>query len=134
VGLLVAVSAACAGEPALLVPARDGMGGASTQPSLLVGTWETVLLIQVESPPDLQTWTTVWRFHADATCGFTRTVRSLVEGVDRVTERPCTWSSANFRVHVTWTDDAGGTAVLPFEFPSLDRDRLLLEGIEYRRR
>jgi hypothetical protein len=135
VGLLLPLMAGCTGEPpTLLDPEQPRMTGTAWQPSLLVGEWETTWLVSVPSPPDLQTWTTVWVFRPDSTCHFRRTVRSLVEGVDRVTARPCSWTAANFQVRVRWTDHTGGTAILPYEFPFLDRNRLVLEGTEFRRR
>lgn len=121
----------CAGERSLFAPA-DGPGAASgpgLDPSL-IGTWQVVLL--VDAGPDLQTWTTTWRFDRDGTCGFTRTIRSALEGVDRTTIRPCRWTSANARVTVTYTTD-NTTSQLPYSFAGFDPNRLVLEGVEYAR-
>jgi hypothetical protein len=96
-----------------------------------VGQWETILLVDV--PGDSQTWTTTWLFQADQTCRFTRSILSIVEGLPRVTLRPCTWRTANATVLVSYTEPAGTSSVLPYDFVAFDPDRLLLEGIEYRR-
>lgn len=90
-----------------------------------------MLLIDVAG--DLQTWATTWSFRIDNTCRFSRSVLSLVEGVPRVTLRPCTWRTANAIIQVTYTDTQTGTSQLPYQFISFNPDRLQLEGVEYRR-
>lgn len=97
-----------------------------------MGDWEVVILISAGG--DLQTWTTVWSFRADGTCQYRQSVYSVLEDLERVTVRPCTWSAANARITVIFTDEAGGSVVMPYAFPFLDGMRLVLEGIEYRRR
>lgn len=123
----------CGGERNLFAP-HDGQtatGGRASGDARLVGEWETVLLVDV--PGDSQTWTTTWLFRGDLTCRFTRSILSVAEGTPRITVRPCTWRTANATVLVTYTDPAGTGSVLPYDFASFDPDRLLLEGIEYRR-
>jgi len=124
---------ACEGQP------RDPFGlggdtdrpsGRSSSPSPVVGTWNVVLVISVDS--DLQQWTTTWRFGSDRTCDFTRVTLSLVEGISRTVERSCTYVDRGGTLEVSYTD---GTApsTLPYEIPAFSTDRLILEGVEYER-
>lgn len=132
VGLgLLLVMAACGGERSLFAPDHQpaGSGTPGRDPAVL-GTWQVVLLISVET--DLQTWTTTWRFETDGTCRFSRVIRSALEGQDRITVRPCNWRTANATITVTYTEDAT-TALLPYRFAALDPNRLVLEGVEYSR-
>jgi hypothetical protein len=105
--------------------ASDGGGGVSA----LVGTWQTVLVIEV--PGDLQTWTTTWRFDADGTCRQTLVTESLAEGFPRTTERACTWTTSSGEVAISFV--GGGTQTLDFSFAAFDPDRLVLDGFEYQR-
>lgn len=75
--------------------------------------------------------TTTWRFDADGTCHFTRESLSAVEGIPRIVELPCVWSTANGRVQVTF--DPGGSDEFPYERPAGDPNRLVLDDIEYLR-
>ena len=131
--LLGALTAACTAEPGQLYgPGRTpGQSGSVSHPSVLVGHWETILVVNVQG--DIQTWTTVWTFRADGTCRFEQTIASVAEDQDRITVRPCTWSAANLQITVLYTDEEGGSVVMAYSFPFLDGERLLLEGIEYRR-
>jgi hypothetical protein len=132
VGLgMLLLTVACGGERSLFAPDyQPGGSGRPVRDPAVVGTWQAVLLISVET--DLQTWTTTWRFDADGRCLFTRVVRSVLEGVDRTTALACTWRTANASIAVTYTDWAT-TAELPYTFASSDPDRLVLEGVEYSR-
>ena len=129
-GMLL-VTVACGGERSLFAPEHDpaGSGGPARDPAV-VGTWEVVLLISVET--DLQTWTTTWQFNGDGSCRFSRVVRSVLEDQDRVTVRPCSWRTANITITVTYTDDAT-MVLLPYRFAAFDPNRLVLEGVEYAR-
>jgi hypothetical protein len=131
--LLLGLSGACGGERSLFAPVDrvTGTGGRDSGDARLVGEWETILLVDV--PGDRQTWTTTWVFRDDLTCRFTRSILSIAEGVPRVTIRTCTWRTANATVLVTYTDPLGTVSTLPYDFVSFDPNRLLLEGIEYRR-
>lgn len=106
-----------------------GVGGGAGGEALL-GRWETTLVLSL--PPDLQTWTTRWTFEAGGDCQYRQTVVSLLEGTTRVKERDCTWRTANATVTITW-DDTGLSEALPYSFPAFDPNRLVLQGIEYRR-
>ena len=132
VGLgLLLVMAACGGERSLFAPDHQPAGsGIPGRDPAVMGTWQVVLLISAET--DLQTWTTTWQFAADGTCRFSRVIRSVLEGQDRITVRPCSWRTANATITVTYTDDAT-TALLPYRFAAFDPDRLVLEGVEYSR-
>ena len=79
-----------ASRPAMATPpapARAGPAAASARAraagaaaaSALVGSWQTVVVIEV--PGDLQTWTTTWRFDAGGTCRQTVVTESLAEGL-----------------------------------------------------
>lgn len=129
-GCLCLTLAGCGGEGGLFAPGRNpgvsGGGGGDA----LVGRWETTLVLDV--PPDFQTWTTMWTFRSDRTCHYRQTVVSVLEGGARVKERDCEWRTANTVITVTWAD-TGAEEGLPFSFAALDPNRLLLQGIEYRR-
>ena len=105
--------------------ASDGGGGGSE----LVGTWQTVVVIEV--PGDLQTWTTTWRFDSARTCRQTVVTESLAEGFPRTTERACTWTTSSGEVAISFV--GGGTMTFDFSFAALDPDRLVLDGFEYQR-
>ena len=107
-----------------------GNGGGSTGVSPVIGTWQVVLVITV--PGDIQTWTTTWRFDAAGTCHLTRTSFSLLEGFPRTTERDCRFLLSGGNVVVTYSD-SNATQSLPYSFAGFSPDRLVLEGIEYRR-
>lgn len=120
---------ACASERNLFAPDTVQGGATGSGTAALVGEWRTVLWI--DAGVDVQTWTTIWRFQADGACLLTRTVRSTLEDVTRTTVRPCRWTAANAVITATYED--GTASLLPFSFARLDRNRLLLEGIEYAR-
>lgn len=127
------MSAACAGEPrdpiGILEP-PDRPSGRTGTSSQVVGTWRAVIVIAVGD--DLQEWTTEWRFAPDRTCRFERDTLSLVEGVRRLVIRECTYVDRGNRVDVTY-DDTDETESLPYEFPDLGTERLLIQGVEYER-
>ncbi len=128
-GLALTLLAGCSGEPSLFEPdTTTGVGGPSRD-AALVGQWEAVLLVSI--PDDWQTWTTDWTFNLDGTCHFTRVIRSVAEGGVRVTDRDCSWRSANSTVTATYTDST--VSVMPYSFPNLDRRTLELERITYTR-
>jgi hypothetical protein len=79
----------------------------------------------------VQRWTTTWRFDEDGACLQTVETLSLVEGFPRVTERPCSYSAADFEVTVAF--DEGATLELDFSFADFSPDRLVLDGFEYER-
>lgn len=127
--------AACSGEA--LAPRFDrpgggfgpGSSGGGVTTAALVGTWRTVVVIEV--PGDIQTWTTTWRFDADATCRQTIVTESLAEGFPRTTSRACTWTVNDGRVAISFP--GGGTLTFDFSFAGLSSDRLVLDGFEYQR-
>ena len=108
---------------------NGGTGGPPTGAELLVGTWRTVVVIEV--PGDLQTWTTTWRFDEDGGCHYRVEVESAVEGVPRQTERECTYLAGDFEVTVSFV--GGGALELEYGFADFSRDRLVLDGFEYER-
>ena len=112
-------------------PGRDpsGSGGGGSGASALVGTWRTVVVVEV--PGDLQTWTTTWQFDSDGACHQTVETESLAEGFPRVTERPCTYTTSTGEVAVTFL--GGGTLLFGFSFADFSPDRLVLDGFEYER-
>ena len=108
----------------------QGGGGETNTPAVL-GAWETTIIVSVEG--DLQTWTTRWDFNAvGLTCRFNQVIESLVEGVPRIETRPCTWSTSNNILTVTFTDN-GEVLPMTYEFAGLDPNRLVLDEIEYHR-
>lgn len=126
---------ACGGDPAAPPSGlpQGGSGGAGSSggggDAALVGTWRTVLVLEV--PGDLQTSTTTWRFDAAGTCRQTVVTESLAEGFPRTTVRDCTWSTNAGQVAIAFT--RAGTVTFDFSFAGLDPDRLVLDGFEYQR-
>lgn len=106
-----------------------GVSGGSGPTERLVGTWRTVVLVEV--PGDIQTWTTIWRFEADGTCLQTVETESAAEGLSRTTERPCTFVARDFDVSISFL--GGGTLVFEYSFAGFSPDRLILDGFEYER-
>lgn len=106
-----------------------GTSAGSSAEATLVGTWRTVVVVQV--PDDVQTWTTVWRFDAGGTCRQTIVTESLAEGFPRTTERACTWTVSDVRIAVSFA--GGGALAIEFSFAGLSPDRLVLDGFEYQR-
>lgn len=128
---LLLVLAACNSEGNLFAPDRmSGQGGGVSNSPAVIGEWEVILLVSVEE--DLQNWTTNWLFRAGQTCRFQQTIESLVEGFPRVELRPCTWTTGNGLLTVTFTDN-GEVLPMDFEFAALDPNRLVLDNLEYHR-
>ena len=129
---LVLVLGACNQEGSLFENDRpSGVSGGGNNTVAVVGTWETTIIVTVEG--DLQNWTTRWEFEATGLeCRFTQTIESLVEGFPRIETRPCTWTTANGIVTVTFTDN-GEVLPMRYDFAGLDPNRLVLDDIEYHR-
>lgn len=108
---------------------NGGVSGGDGPTENLVGTWRTVVVVDV--PGDIQTWTTTWRFEPDGTCLQTVQTESLAEGFPRVTERPCTFVAGDFEVTVAFA--GGGTLEFAYSFADFSPDRLILDGFEYER-
>lgn len=128
---LLLILGAC-GDGGPTGPQRLGDGGVSTgqgSAELLVGTWRTVVVVEV--PGDLQTWTTTWRFEADGTCRLTTERESSVEGFPRVTDRTCTYVVTGAEIAVRFA--GGGTLEMEYDFAGFSPDRLVLNGFEYER-
>ena len=96
---------------------------------LLVGSWRTVLVVEV--PGDLQTWTTTWSFDADGSCHQRVVTESLAEGFPRVTDRDCTFVVHDFEIVITYV--GGGTVEFEYSFADFLPDRLIFGGFEYER-
>jgi hypothetical protein len=132
VALAVLLSlAACDSDPTGSQRPQDnsGIGSGNTPTQQLVGTWRTVVVVEV--PGDVQTWTTTWRFDADNSCLQTVAIESLAEGIPRVTQRPCTFTAGDFEVTIAFV--GGGTLVFEYSFAGFSPDRLVLDGFEYQR-
>ncbi len=105
------------------------ISGGGTTSSALVGDWELLTAIPIGT--DFQTSTVLWHFGADASCRQTIRSYSVAEGVSRTTIRDCTYANDVGGIRVTF---AGSTpAVFAASFAGFSRDRLVLDGIEYRR-
>lgn len=125
---------ACSGDPTSLDldPGRDPGGGTSggrNASAALVGTWRTVVVVEV--PGDIQTWTTTWTFDDEGTCGQTIVTESLAEGFPRTTDRACGYRVGDFELTVDFV--GGGTLILEYRFAGFSRNRLVLDGFEYER-
>jgi hypothetical protein len=129
---LILLLTSCDGDPTAPPggqPGGNNSGAGGGGGSALVGSWQTVVLIEV--PGDLQTWTTTWRFDPAGTCRQTVITESLAEGFPRTTERACTWTTNVGEVAISFV--GGGTVTFDFSFAGLDPDRLVLDGFEYQR-
>jgi len=129
--LLLTLAACGAGGPTGTDRPGDngGIAGGDGPAERLLGTWRTVLVVEV--PGDVQTWTTTWHFAPENRCHFTRETESLAEGFPRITERACSFSINGRELTISFTD--GGTLVTEFTFASFSPDRLVLDGFEYER-
>jgi hypothetical protein len=108
---------------------NGGVSGGDGPTERLVGTWRTVVVVEV--PGDIQAWATTWRFEPDGQCIQLVETRSVAEGFLRTTERPCTFVARDFDVTVAFT--GGGTLVFEYSFADFSPDRLILDGFEYER-
>ena len=131
---MILLAAACGGEPGGPDPFqpgrdRDGSSTGGGSAAALVGTWRSVVVVQV--PGDLQTWTTVWRFEADGSCRQTVETESLAEGFPRVTERSCSYATSVGEITIAYI--GGGSLTFRFSFADFSPDRLVLDGFEYER-
>ncbi len=127
---LVACTAELRDPTRFLQPGSRGQTGTGGSTTALVGTWQAFILIAV--PADVQTWVTTWQLRADGRCHFRREVTSALEGVTRVLERDCTWTTSGNTLTAIFTD-TGETYPMPWSFKSLDTGILVLQGVEYRR-
>ncbi len=127
---LVACTAELRDPTRFLQPGSRGQTGTGGSTTALVGTWRAFILIAV--PADVQTWVTTWELRADGRCHFRREVTSALEGVTRVLERACTWTTSGNILTVIYAD-TGETYPMPWSFKSVDPGILILEGVEYRR-
>lgn len=94
--------------------------------SPLIGTWRAVNLAFL--PSHIQT--TTWRFHGDGTC--LQTFLTIADGVQLVTDRPCTWIADPTTITVTRMGATRPvTFTLHYSFP--DPDRLRLDDDEFER-
>lgn len=135
------LSAACSGDPVTpAAPAGPGTAPVAGPPpptpapeptpppasSPLIGTWRAVNLAFL--PSHIQT--TTWRFQADGAC--LQTFVTIADGVQLVSDRPCTWIADATTITVT---RAGATRpvsfVLHYSFP--EPDRLRLDDDEFER-
>ena len=122
----------CAGQPRDPLGLSDGEGGLSgrsNRASPLIGSWQVVLLVRIDS--DVQRWQTRWSFGADSRCHFERTTRSLAEGISRTVTRDGSYVDRGQDAVVTFTDRT--TATLPYSVPLNSTRLLIIEGLQYER-
>jgi hypothetical protein len=74
----------------------------------------------------VQRRSTVWAFIADSSCAQADTSFSELEGILRVTSRPCTWSRTIDSVAVSYTDSLQPTVHFGYRFLDLAEDSLEL--------
>ena len=118
--------------PGVIADSPDGIiggGGTSTDVETLVGEWQRFDVVEFEQ--DLVTTTVHWRFDAGGFCRRTITTFSAVEGFPRTTERDCQYEIGPLEITITFS--SGDTGTFTLSFPGFDRDRMLLDGFEYRR-
>ena len=106
-----------------------GGSGTGTITSPVVGEWERFQAIVVDG--DIVTTTIHWVFDADGSCARSITTFSANEGIPRTQLRSCTWRPGTAEITIRLGTDPENT--FPLEFPGFDPDRMLLDGLEYRR-
>ncbi len=135
---LALLVAACA--PESLGPAAsggDGLGGRVEPPAIsgggggnpVVGEWELVTVIPIGT--DIQTSGVHWSFADDGTCRQTIRTWTYTEGVYHTTVRECTYANATGGVRVVFAGAA--PAIFTVSFAAFSPNRLVLDGLEYRR-
>ncbi len=118
--------------PGVVIDAPDGIiggGGTSDAGSTLVGEWQRFDVAEFET--DLVTTTIHWRFDAGGFCRRTITTFSAAEGFPRIAQRDCAYDIGPLEITITFS--TGDSGVFPLSFPGFDPDRMLLDGLEYRR-
>lgn len=108
---------------------NGGVSGGEGPAERLVGTWRTVVVVEV--PGDIQNWATTWRFEPGGACLQMVETFSLAEGFPRVSRRPCTFVAGDFEVTIAFT--GAGTLEFEYSFADFSPDRLILDGFEYER-
>lgn len=99
-------------------------------PSVLVGTWKTVIVIFLDT--DVQTWTTVWRFESAGACRLVKTSFSLLEGFPRTDDRACTFIVQGREI-VAEFPATSQMMRMTWDLVGVSPDRLRLEGVVYER-
>lgn len=128
--LLLTAPLGCGGERTLGLADGGPGGGRGGVVNPLVGEWEVSLFVEVVG--DVQLWTTNWVFNDGGTCRFRRTVVSVVGGTT-VRLNDCVWTTANGALRATTVPEGTVLVEAQFSFPGGATDRLILQGIEYRR-
>ena len=134
VGLLAACAAPDATGPALqpgadLFPPGSSGGSATSGDAALLGRWERFDVL--DAGDDIVSQTTAWEFLEDGRCRRTLETFSANEGVAREEVRDCTWSTGVASITITLS--GGAPATFDLSFAGFDPDRLVLDGLEYRR-
>jgi hypothetical protein len=135
--LLAACTDPVATAPSGSRPAPIGFGpGVSGGSSVnaaeaLIGSWQRFDVFTADSSGDIVTQTTTWLFDPSGTCQRTITTFSAVEGIPRGTTRDCTWTLGLQSITLAFSDGSSNTFTLTFA--AFDPDRLVLDGLEYRR-
>ncbi len=133
VAAALALILGCSGdlrEPTGIFGEGDSRLVGAGNPSALVGEWENVLVVRLAA--DVQTTRTVWLFGSRGRCRRTVETLSLVEGVQRRTERDCSYSISGTDVAITF-NDAVDELVFPFSIQGSSRNLLVLGGFEFTR-
>ncbi|MEO8199950.1 MAG: hypothetical protein ABI679_05445 [Gemmatimonadota bacterium] len=107
-----------------------GGGGGPTGSSALIGTWQAVFVIQLDT--DVQRQTTTWSFGTRGSCHRTVEIFSVLADQTFTTESDCAFVVGAHDVTITY---AGNTASATFQWSlaNFSRDRLVLDGITYDR-
>jgi hypothetical protein len=107
-----------------------GGGGGGSGGSDLVGSWETILLVQTSN--DIQRHTVTWSFSASGSCRRVIEVYSVLEDRTLVTSVNCTFQSGSGDVAITYEGNSSAV-VFRWSFEHFSRDRLVLDGVTYDR-
>ncbi len=107
-----------------------GGGGTAGNSDLMVGRWLNTLVIQLTG--DYQRIETTWVFDRHGRCSRTVDTYSVLE--DRLFHslRDCSYRVVNNEISVLY-DDAQDRVEYDFRFLGFSRDRLELDGFEFRR-
>jgi hypothetical protein len=111
-------------------PDQGGDGGTTGNRDLMVGRWLNTLIIQLTG--DYQRIETTWVFDRHGQCSRTVETFSVLE--DRLfhTLRDCSYHLTSTEISVLY-DDAQDRVEYDFRFVDFSRDRVELNGFEFRR-
>lgn len=111
-------------------PDQGGDGGTTGNSDLMVGRWLNTLIIQLTG--DYQRIETTWVFDRRGRCSRTVETYSVLEDRLFYSLRDCSYHVTSTEISVLY-DDAQDRVEYDFRFVDFSRDRVELDGFEFRR-